>query len=185
VVSSTTDFRPLPGPHHARPSAAVGGLGRAASRLRWGAAVRLRADALDRDLAAGADPLASEALVRRARQLGSRRRRLRLAGGLAKARRAAESGSWGLTAAVAPNRREVLAARTALVDVEEKLRRPGPVRACGIALLAGLLTEGGGPLYQPCPAGELRRQLEAIAAALDPTTPGQLNHAPTAAEVAR
>ena len=149
------------------------------------AAVRLRADALDRELAAGADPLASEALMRRARRLGSRRNRVRLAGGLANARRAAESESWGLTAAVAPNRREVLAARTVLVGLEERLRDTGPLRAGGVALLAGMVTEGAGPLYQPCPAGDLRRQLEAIAAALYPSTPGRVDPAPADAEVAR
>ena len=94
-------------------------------------AVRLRSDALDRELVAGTDPLSTGSLRLRARQLVGRRSRRSLSAGLSRTRRAAESASWELTAAVPPNRAEVLAARPVLAEVERRLRAAGPISARG------------------------------------------------------
>ena len=137
-------------------------------------AVRLRSDALDRELVAGTDPLSTGSLRLRARQLVGRRSRRSLSAGLSRTRRAAESASWELTAAVPPNRAEVLAARPVLAEVERRLRAAGPIHPRGAAMLRRLLCEGAGPLYQPCAAGELTRQLAEISLALEPTAPERL-----------
>ena len=137
-------------------------------------AVRLRSDALDRELIAGTDPLSTGSLRLRARQLVARRSRRSLSAGLSRARRAAESASWGWSAAVPPNRAEVLAARPVLAKLERRLRGRGPIDPRGAAMLRRLLSEGAGPLYQPCRAGELTRQLAEISLALECNAPERL-----------
>ena len=137
-------------------------------------AVRLRSDALDRELVAGTDLLSTGSLRLRARQLVGRRSRRSLSAGLSRTRRAAESASWKLTAAVPPNRAEVLVARPVLAEVERRLRAAGPIHPRGAAMLRRLLCEGAGPLYRPCAAGELTRQLAEISLALEPTAPERL-----------
>ena len=82
--------------------------------------------------------------------------------------RTATDTAPGFTAAVRPDRREVLAARTVIEALERRLRAPEPVSARGMAILGGLLTEGTSPLYRPDEAGDLGSQLRAAAAALEP-----------------
>jgi hypothetical protein len=73
-----------------------------------------------------------------------------------------------LTAAVQPNVRELLAAQTVLAAIDSRLRSARPVRAAGVAMLQGMLTDAASPLFQPGEPGALASQLRAAAAALDP-----------------
>jgi hypothetical protein len=131
-----------------------------------------RAAELDRQLAAGASPRASGALAERARRLTSARSRRRLADGLAGTLRRAQDGATGLTSAVRPHRREVLAARHVVVALDRRLRSTDPVTARGMAMLQMLLVDGNSALYQPTEPGALGSMLRAAAASLEPTRQG-------------
>jgi hypothetical protein len=83
----------------------------------------------------------------------------------------------GFSAAVGPNRRELLAARTVLGALERRLRAPEPVAARGVALLYTLLTDASSALYRPGEPGALGSELRAAAAALEPSHAGELPRA--------
>lgn len=127
-----------------------------------------RAGELDRHLAAGASPGSSALLAIRSRRLTGRRFRRHIAAGLARAVRDAETSTPGFTAAVRPDRREVIAMRTLLSTLDRRLRSDEPVTAQGVALLESLLTDGSSPLYQSTEPGALGSRLRAAAAALEP-----------------
>ena len=131
--------------------------------------VRWEAARLDRELAAGVSPRTSEALALRARRITRRRSRASVARGLARALSSAIDTGAGFTAAVPPNRREVLAARTIIDTLERRLRAPEALTARGMAMLHELLTEPASPLYRPDEPGALGSRLRAAAAALEPT----------------
>jgi hypothetical protein len=137
-------------------------------RVRLALIAAWRAGELDRRLAAGESPADSALLAIRGEQLTSRRLREDVAAGLARAVRDAEAASHGFSAAVQPDRREVLAARTVIATLRRRLRAPEPVTARGVILLRGLLTDGNGPLYLPSEPGALGSRLRAAAAALEP-----------------
>jgi hypothetical protein len=137
-------------------------------RVRLALIARWRAAELDRDLAAGASPDASALLALRGQRITSRRHRARTADGLARAARDARAATRGFSAAVAPDRREVLAARTVLAAVERRLRAAEPASAQGVAVLWSLLTDGTSPLYRPSEHGMLGRRLRAAAAVFEP-----------------
>jgi hypothetical protein len=79
----------------------------------------------------------------------------------------AERPARALSAAVEPNRDEVAAALPLLIEVRELLRSTAPVYAEGVAMLEGLLGDGGSSLYSPVRRGELSHELELIIAALE------------------
>ena len=135
-------------------------------RIRLGLIAGWRAGELDRQLAGGASPGASALLAIRGRRLTSRRHRVRVAVGLARAVRDADP-TRGSSAAVRPDRREVIASRAVLGTLDRRLRAFEPVTAHGVALLESLLTDGESPLYQPAEPGALGSQLRAAAAALE------------------
>ena len=139
---------------------------------RWRIRLRLiaswRAAELDRQLAAGASPNDGALLSIRGELLTSRRHRARVAAGLARALRDAEATTHGFSAAVRPDRREVIAARVVLATLDHRLRATEPVTPQGVALLDLLLTDGTGPLYRPTERGALGSRLRAAAAALEP-----------------
>lgn len=137
-------------------------------RIRTSMIAWWRAEELDRQLAEGTSPHTSAALALRAHKITEYHSRNRLADGLARAIRAAHATTPGFSAAVRPDRREVLAARTVLVALECRLRTPEPVTPRGVALLLALLTDGTSPLYRPSEPGALGSQLRAAAAALEP-----------------
>ena len=139
-------------------------------RVRLFAVVRWQGARLDRELAAGISPQTSEAHALRARTITGRRSRASVARGLQRVICTATDTAPGFTAAVRPDRREVLTARTVIEALERRLRAPEPVSARGMAILGGLLTEGTSPLYRPDEAGALGSQLRAAAAALDPAS---------------
>ena len=130
-----------------------------------------RAPAVDHQLALGASPRANAVLALRARRITSGRTRLRVADGLARAVRDAEVAAPGISAAVQPDRREVLAARIALEALERRLRASEAVTARGVAMLSALLSDGTSPLYRPGEPGELGSELRAAGAALEPGGP--------------
>jgi hypothetical protein len=141
-------------------------------RLR-GLGLRLTAawhsPALDRELAAGVDPQTSAVLAIRARRLIVPRSRKQVANGLAGAIRSAKDTRPGITAAVRPNPRELLDARTVLAVIERRLRGSGAIAAQGVAMLGVLLSDPASPLYRPTEAGALASSLRAAAAALQPS----------------
>jgi hypothetical protein len=128
----------------------------------WGAA------SLDRELAAGTIPLSKSALAMRARRITSQRCRKRVADGLVRATRDAETATAGVSAAIPPDQREVLAAGTVLAAIDRRLRASDPVTPRGMAQLLLLLTDGDSPLYQPSEPGAFGSRLRAAAAALEP-----------------
>jgi hypothetical protein len=137
-------------------------------RIRLELIAGWRAGELDHQLAAGASPVGSALLAIRAQRLTSRRVRERVAAGLARAVRDAETTTRGFSAAIRPHRSEVSAARTVLATLDRQLRAPAPVSARGVALLESLLSDGTSPLYQPGERGALGSRLRAAAAALEP-----------------
>jgi hypothetical protein len=141
-----------------------------------------RAEELDRKLAAGASPGDNALLALRGQRITSPRNRARTAAGLERVLRHAQATDHGFSAAVAPDRREVLAARTVLAAVDRRLRRTEPVTAQGMAMLRSLLTDGASALYRPAEPGALGSVLRAAAAALEPRDP---NDAVLAAAKAR
>jgi hypothetical protein len=137
-------------------------------RVRLGLIASWRAAELDRQLAAGASAGASALLAIRSQRITGRRYRARVAAGLARAVRDAHNTTHGLSAAIRPDRREVVAARTVLATLYRRLRADEPVSAQGVALLEALLTDGTSALYRPTEDGALGSQLRAAAAALEP-----------------
>jgi hypothetical protein len=137
-------------------------------RLRLGVIARCQAGDLDRQLAAGASPDASALLAIRSQRLTGRRYRVRMAAGLARAVRDAQAIPHGVSAAVRPDAREVIAARTVITALDRRLRAAEPVAPQGVAMLGSLLTDGTSPLYRPAEPGDLGSQLRAAAAALEP-----------------
>ena len=123
---------------------------------------------LDRRLAEGADPRSDALLQARARRITGRRSRKRVAEGLAGAL-AKSRVQPTFTAAVRPNGREVLAARTVLATLDRRLRSSEPVAARGVAILLVLLCDCTSPLFAPGEPGGLGSRLRAAAAALEPT----------------
>jgi hypothetical protein len=65
------------------------------------------------------------------------------------------------------DRDEVVAAEPLLAEVRELLRSSGPVYARGVAMLAGMLRDGGSPLYLCVRPGELCHELELVMAGLE------------------
>jgi len=160
---SVADLERIPYP----PLSLRPGAGRS-RRVRFALIAMWRAAELDRQLAAGESPEASPLLAIRSRRLTGRRYRARMVAGLARAVRDAEATTRGFSAAIRPDRREVIAARTVLATLDRRLRATDPVSAQGIAMLESLLTDGTSPLYRPAEAGALGSRLRAAAAALEP-----------------
>lgn len=134
---------------------------------RWERAlVCLRADSLDRRLAAG--PETDALLALRAAVLVRPIVRLRLAHGL--------QGILHEAASSDPYRRSILSA-VARANVRnaadlgarliERLLSPWPVSACGMAKVNIMLTDGAGPLYYPAKTDQLRRTMHGAINDLD------------------
>jgi hypothetical protein len=107
---------------------------------------RLRARRLDRDLAAGADPIGSDELSLRVGQLAAVATRVRLARVLRDAVAMANGHQAPLTvtrlqrAAVRENEELLLA-------LADRVRDGGVVGVRGLAMVSELLEDRGGPLY--------------------------------------
>ena len=129
----------------------------------------LRADSLDRALAAGRDPTCSYALTLRAARLTSMRRRSQLAAGID---RLATSGAVPRRSVVAGPAAAVSANRDRLVGLAALLRCGGPLYAAGVARLRLLLTDPASPAHVG-DAAALAGALDAAGRALagHPTSP--------------
>jgi hypothetical protein len=126
-------------------------------------AARLRAAALDRALAAGADPSASRLLAARALALTAPAARRELAGALEVVLRGRHSRS---RRRLAPPRAAVDANAETLSELAALLRSGAPLYARGLARVAMLITDGTGPLYARCDDAALAAALRAARAAL-------------------
>jgi hypothetical protein len=147
-----------------------GGLRVRRVRLRDRLEVRLRAPALDRELAGGASPEASVALAVHAGQLCGRPERSLLAHSLVRLATAAAPAD-GRTAAprlMAPLSRTAIRRSDAeLSAVVQRLEGVRPVGAQGVARVRSLLTDGTGPLYRRAAPGRLAHDLQAALEAMD------------------
>ena len=137
-------------------------------RLRDRLSARWRHRHLDRALAAGTPPEASAALALRAQQLTEPEHRRTVAGALRRILRDAREGRRPTPGRVAPSRRRVTAAREELTRLADLLDEPGPVTAGGVAQAWMLLTDGTGPLYNPCFGINLRADAARAARTLRP-----------------
>jgi hypothetical protein len=129
---------------------------------------------LDRELAAGAAPWTSPELELRAAQLTAPASRRALAWALGNILDACEEAAAG-EAAVTLAWPAVDRQRTALRALADRLAGDAPVRAQGVALVARLVAEDGGPLYDGRRGElELQRRLRDARLALEPLRAGRL-----------
>jgi hypothetical protein len=119
--------------------------------------VWLRRGSLDRRLAHGASPTANRELRVRARQLSSRRFRVRLAEAIRHLIDVADNPRRGGTVPV--QRHEIWSERPILLELAADLAGDDELDARGIARIRQLLTDGASPVYQPSPSGSLRGRL--------------------------
>ena len=119
----------------------------AVSRLVVRMRVLMQRTRLDRALAEGTDPMLSDELMLRAGQLTGANYRRALADTFDEVICIAEGQSPRLTSSPPLARREVRAARAALLDLSRSLREDAPVNPAGVALAERLLTDGLSPLY--------------------------------------
>jgi len=123
--------------------------------LRDRLVARLRAGALDRELARGVAPESCGPLELRARTLIGPAMRRTLARQLRRVVSDARGGhAW--TVHVPVSRPEVLDAADELDVLAERLAAPGPVDVRGVAQVQLLLSDGCGPLYFRGATDELR-----------------------------
>jgi hypothetical protein len=123
--------------------------------LRDRIVARLRAHALDRELARGVAPESGGALTLRARALIGPTARATLARQLRNVVSDARGGHVWLSR-VPVQRPEVLDAANELGVLADRLAAPGPVDVRGVAEVQVLLTDGTGPLYFRGATDELR-----------------------------
>jgi hypothetical protein len=110
---------------------------------------RWHARKLDRQLAAGVDPMQSDELSLRVGQLGSSTNRLRVACALRGAVALAERDAYPVAVAALPIRRvTVRASRDLLLEVAERLRSCEPVGVRGLAIASQIVEDHRGPLYR-------------------------------------
>lgn len=121
--------------------------------LRW--RTRWHARALDRQLAAGADPMASDELSLRVGRLGSFATRRPLAAALQDAV-ALANGHQGPLLGTRLRREAVRDSEHGLRALAERLDAGEPVGVRGLALTALLVKERSSPLYRDDPARPLK-----------------------------
>ena len=140
---------------------------------------RGQAARLDRALAEGTSPEANASLAARAAQLTSTGFRRDLAAGLRRILVAAEPHEppalpVAARALLDPARPSRLTLRTArisrsaplLAELASRLLEPGPVPVRGVAMVAELLADGAGPLYNEAARDDLGALAERAATAL-------------------
>jgi hypothetical protein len=112
-------------------------------------ATRWRARELDRQLAAGADPMQNDQLSLRVGQLGSSRSRRRIACALRGAVALAERDAYPvMVAAPRIQRAAVRASGGLLLEIAERLVSCEPVGVRGVAIASQLIEDRRGPLYR-------------------------------------
>jgi hypothetical protein len=115
-----------------------------------------RSSALDRELAAGADPMTSDELSLRAGQLRSARSRTRLACGLRGVVNLSgrQSGPLGLQPSLL-RRSEVQASKDLLLELADRLDA-SPASTEGLARTSLLIADGSSPMYRGSDGPPLR-----------------------------
>ena len=126
------------------------------SAFRARLTVRLRANRLDRALAAGVEPDASPQLSARAEMLRSRRGREAIAAGIYRTVKDAGVGRPAFSVRVPVARQAVSQNRRELLELAAELRQASEVSARGVAATRLLLVEGTGPLHLEEEHGALR-----------------------------
>jgi hypothetical protein len=127
---------------------------------------RLRADGLDRALAAGASPDATVPLALRARALVCTRTRRGLAIGARRVLAAASQPPGPRRLPVPVCRDRVRDCSAELTELIGALLAAGPVSAGGVARAQALLSDARSPLYRKAAHDDLRERVRAAADAL-------------------
>jgi len=168
-------FAPFYSPYYLPPTPAPGG-----PSLMLRARVWLRELELDAALAGGSDSAQGEELELRARQLGDRRTRSRLATAISNLIRIADGYRAPITTPNPPFRpRQVRANRSLLLELAYRLRGRRAVALRGMALTSLLLRDGRGPLTTESDPATLERAVRATLAALnDDPHPRQKTQSP-------
>lgn len=117
--------------------------------LRLRVRARLRQRDLDREIAAGASPAGNPLRELRARQLATRAERHAVAAWFVNILDAAVECDTDPVARVTLNHRAVLAARSEIAQLIERLRDDGAVDVRGVALARLLADDPAGPLVRP------------------------------------
>lgn len=133
---------------------------------------------LDEALAVGALVGDSRDRALRAEQLGQPRARRRLATALRQIVEEALDPRVGVGAMVPPARATVIPWSEGLLGLADRVERPGPVSARGLAQMTLLLGDGAGPLYHAGAAQSLGDVIWSIA---DGLAPCARHRAPSAA----
>jgi hypothetical protein len=136
-------------------------------RMRTRLSARLRSHALDRALAAGVSPDSSAALSLRAHALIEAGARGTLARSIRRVTDNAVRPFGPLSPGIPTCRRKILASREGLEALAARLEAGDPVDVRGVAMVAVLLTDGGGPIYERPGANDLEPALRQALKALD------------------
>jgi hypothetical protein len=147
------------------------GTGLGLRRVRWWdrLVARMRASALDHELAAGASPESSVPLAVHAGRLCEPAQRHLLARSITRIVAASDAPARSrLKTPVC--RPAVQGVRPELAALAGRLSASGPVDVHGVARVRTLLADGTGPLYRPAPPERLRRELAQVLEALDSFT---------------
>ena len=142
------------------------GLGLRRVRMRDRLLARIRAAALDAELAAGASPESSVVLALHAVHLSGPSQRRLLAGSLRRIAASADAPTRSRlrTPVCGP---AVRRAGTELQAVIDRLVAAGPVSVRGVARVRCLLADGTGPIYRKSAPDRLRDELRAALAVMD------------------
>jgi hypothetical protein len=140
------------------------------ARMRERLAARLNGFRLDNELARGVPPEAHGALALRAQALGEAGTRRVLARALQRVLEQARCEHRGgrISTRLAVRRKEILDAADELDEIVVRLLGPGPLRACGLAQVRLLVTQGGSPLYARHTATAVRDAATAVLDELEP-----------------
>ena len=136
-------------------------------RVRDRLQTRVRAAKLDAELAAGASPESSVLLALHAGLLCRPSRQRLLAHSLKRIAAAGET-PWGARSMAPVCVRAVRNARIELEGVIERLTDAGPVDVQGVAKVRRLVADGTGPVYRESVPYQLRNELRAALAAMEP-----------------
>lgn len=128
--------------------------------------LRLKARSLDRALAAGASPDASEELALRARALVRADARNEIAASLCRLAQDDGRSPLGARVAAVPARADEVGRQLELVAM--RLLDPGPVAPRGVALALDLLSDGAGPLFWAESDEDVRARIDQVLDALEP-----------------
>lgn len=141
------------------------------ARLSLRTRVRLHRARLDQELADGRPADTSEARALRASQLARESTRRRLARSLRRVVDDVDKPPAPMCARVPVRRQAIRSWGEGLLGLAERLERPGPVHACGVARATLLVTDGAGPIYHSQASQSIAEAVWSIADGLQPCPP--------------